>query len=133
MKLTTQSEYALLALTHLARCDQDTFISVREIAAAQEIPPKFLEQILLRMKRAKVLHSLKGPSGGYRLCKPASKIMLAEIVREFDGPLAPVDSASKYFYESSPIEKEKKVLSFFREIRNYIAAKMESTSIADVC
>jgi Rrf2 family protein len=133
MKLTTQSEYAILALIHLARSNREEWISVKDIAGAQVIPPKFLEQILLRLKRAKYLHSLRGQGGGYRLRKPASEITLAEIVRQFDGPLAPVDSASTYFYGPSPIEKEKKVLNLLKDIRDYIASKMENTSIADVC
>jgi Rrf2 family cysteine metabolism transcriptional repressor len=133
MKLTTQSEYALLALAYLARNSQAGWIPIREIAAAQSIPAKFLEQILLRLKRAHYLYSLKGQGGGYKLSKPASEIMLSEIIRQFDGALAPSGCASKFFYEPSPIEKEKKVLHVLKDIRNYIADKLEHTSLSDVC
>jgi len=92
MKLTSRSEYALLALVYLARNDSDSNISVETIANAQSIPPKFLEQILLALKRAKYLRSTKGQHGGYRLAKPANKITLAEIIRLIDGALAPTES-----------------------------------------
>jgi Rrf2 family protein len=105
---------------------------VQTIAAAQGIPPKFLEQILLTLRLAKYLRSSKGKSGGFRLAKPPQKITLAEVVRLFDGALAPTESVSKYFYESTPIEKEKKLMAVFKEVRDYIAEKMERTTLADV-
>ncbi len=133
MKLTSRSEYALLALVYLARDESTAYISVETIATAQEIPPKFLEQIMLALKHARYLRSSKGQHGGYRLAKPADKITLAEIIRLFDGALAPTESVSKYFYESTPIEKEKHLMGVFKEIRDLVADKLEHTSIADVC
>ena len=132
MKLTSRSEYALLALVYLARNDSDEYISVETVAQAQGIPPKFLEQILLALKRAKYLKSSKGQRGGYRLAKPADKITLAEVIRLFDGALAPTESVSEYFYESTPIEKEKSLVKVFRELRDYISDKLENTTLADV-
>ncbi len=132
MKLTSRSEYALLALVYLARNEADGHISVETIATAQEIPPKFLEQIMLALKHARYLRSTKGQHGGYRLAKPADKISLAEIIRLFDGALAPTESVSKYFYESTPIEKEKSLMGVFKEIRDLVADKLENTTIADV-
>ena len=132
MKLTARSEYALLALVYLNRQDDDGFVSVETIAVAQAIPPKYLEQILLALKRAKYLRSSKGQHGGYRLAKPADKITLAEVVRLFDGALAPTESVSEYFYESTPIEKEKRLVRVFKEIRDYVSDKLEHTTLADV-
>jgi Rrf2 family transcriptional regulator, cysteine metabolism repressor len=132
MRLTCRSEYALLALVHLARHQGPEFVPVQAIAAAQGIPPKFLEQILLTLRLAKYLRSSKGKKGGFRLAKPPEKITLAEVVRLFDGALAPTESVSKYFYEPTPIEKEMKLLALFKEVRDYISDKMECTTIADV-
>jgi Rrf2 family protein len=132
MKLTSRSEYALLALVYLARRQPGEVSSVETIARAQGIPQKFLEQILLSLKRAKFLSSVKGQRGGYRLAQPASKISLAEVLRLFDGALAPTDSVSRYFYESTPIEKEKSLVRVFREIRDFLADKLEKTTLADV-
>ncbi len=133
MKLTSRSEYALLALVYLARDESVDYVSVETIATAQDIPPKFLEQIMLALKHARYLRSSKGQHGGYRLAKPADKITLAEIIRLFDGALAPTESVSKYFYESTPIEKEKNLMRVFKEIRDLVAEKLEHTTIADVC
>ncbi len=132
MKLTSRSEYALLALIYLARHDSEEFISVDSIAQAQGIPPKFLEQILLALKRAHFLRSIKGQHGGYQLAKSAKQISLAEIIRLFDGALAPTDSVSENFYESTPIEKEKNISKVFKDIRDYTSNKLEKTTIADV-
>jgi len=132
LKLTSRSEYALLALIYLARTGSENLVPVQTIATAQGIPPKFLEQILLILKRAKFLRSLRGQAGGYALARPASQIHLAEVIRLFDGALAPTESVSVYFYESTPIEKEQKLISVFKDIRDYVAGKLENTTLADV-
>lgn len=132
MKLTTRSEYALLALVFLARQPKDEFISVETIAKAQSIPQKFLEQLMLALKRAHFLRSAKGQHGGYALSKKPEQISLAEIIRLFDGALAPTESVSENFYESTPIEKEKSLTAVFRDIRDYVSHKLETTTIADV-
>ncbi len=132
MKLTSRSEYALLALVYLARRNSTDYVSVETIAEAQEIPQKFLEQIMLALKHAKYVRSSKGQHGGYCLAKPADKISLAEVIRLFDGALAPTESVSRYFYESTPIEKEKRLIKVFKDIRDYVAEKMEHTTIADM-
>lgn len=132
MKLTSKSEYALLAMIYLARHSADTVVPVQVIAAAQRIPSKFLEQILLILTRANYLRSLRGKAGGYSLAKPAEQIHLAEIIRLFDGALAPTESVSVNFYEPTPIEKERNLLAVFRDIRDFIADKLENTTLADV-
>jgi len=132
MKLTSRSEYALLALVYLARRKTTGYTSVETIAEAQNIPQKFLEQIMLALKHAQYVRSAKGQHGGYCLAKSADQISLAEIIRLFDGALAPTESVSRYFYESTPIEKEKRIIKVFKDIRDYVAEKMETTTIADV-
>ena len=132
MKLTTRSEYALLALIYLARHETEGFIPVDTIAQAQSIPPKFLEQLMLALKRAHILHSAKGQHGGYTLAKDPAQITLAEVVRLLDGALAPTESVSENFYEPTPIEKEQSLVRVFKDIRNYISAKLEQTTLADV-
>ena len=132
MKLTTRSEYALLAMLYLARHASEGFISVDRIAAAQGISPNFLEQILLALKRARYVRSTKGQRGGFRLAQPAETIALAEIIRLLDGALAPTESVSKYFYESTPIEREQSLVRVFREIRDFVSGKLETTTIGDL-
>jgi Rrf2 family protein len=132
MKLTTRSEYGLLALIYLARHQDEGFISIETIAKAQSIPPKFLEQLMLALKRAHFLRSAKGQKGGYQLAKKPNQISLAEVIRLFDGALAPTESVSENFYESTPIEKEKRLSKVFKEIRDHVSNKLEKTTIADV-
>jgi Rrf2 family transcriptional regulator, cysteine metabolism repressor len=132
MKLTARSEYALLALVHLARQNSGEVVSADSIARAKDIPLKFLEQILLTLKRARYLRSTKGQRGGYQLAKPAEAVTLAEIVRLFDGALAPTESTSKHFYGPSPIEKERRLLRLFREIRDLVSNRLEAATIADM-
>ncbi len=132
MKLTTRSEYALLALIHLARQEGSGYFTVTSIAEAQGIPHRFLEQLLLVLKRARLVKSQKGQRGGYRLGRPPGKISLAEVIRLLDGALAPTESASTYFYEPTPVERERKLLGVFQEIRDLVSAKLEKTTLADV-
>ena len=132
MKLTRRSEYALLALIYLARAKGEGYVAVAAIAEAQGLPAKFLEQLLLALKRARLVKSQKGPHGGYRLARPAEKITLAEVIRLLDGALAPTESVSTYFYEPTPVEREKRLLRVFKEIRDLISARLEKTTLADV-
>lgn len=132
MKLTSRSEYALLALVYLGRQDAEEYVSAETIAQAQSIPVKFLEQILLTLKRGQYLRSSKGQHGGYCLARPPDQITLAQVIRLFEGALAPTESVSRYFYEPTPIEKEKGLKQVFQEIRDSIAEKLERTTLADV-
>ncbi len=89
MRLTLRSEYALLALVYLGRQTTAGLISAGAIARAQQIPPRYLEQILLALKRARLVRSVKGRGGGFQLAREPGAISLAEVVRLLDGPLAP--------------------------------------------
>ncbi|MBW3002868.1 Rrf2 family transcriptional regulator [Candidatus Woesearchaeota archaeon] len=107
-------------------------VKIEEIAKRQHIPKKYLEQILLLLKTSGYLKSKRGSEGGYRLSKHPAKISVAEIVRLMDGALAPVESVSKYFYEPTPISKNKQLIRVFKEIRDYISKKLENTTFADL-
>ncbi|NVM02642.1 MAG: Rrf2 family transcriptional regulator [Candidatus Helarchaeota archaeon] len=132
MKLTVRSEYALLALIYLSKNYKKRLIKIEEIAKEQRIPKKYLEQILLILKRSGYLRSKRGAKGGYKLAKSPEDINIAEIVRLMDGPIAPVESVSKYFYEPTPIEKNEKLRKLMSEIRKLVADKLEETSFSDL-
>lgn len=132
MKLTNRSEYALLALVYLSRQKQGILVGGDQIAAAQDIPKKFLQQILYSLKNSRIIRSGKGQAGGYALAKKPRQISLAEVIRLFEGPLAPSKSASKYFYEPSPIERERKLLALMKEVRTMVSHKLENTTLADM-
>jgi Rrf2 family protein len=132
MKLTHRSEYAFLALLFLARQGEGRYVTVQAIAREQDIPAQFLEHILLALKKARYVVSQKGHGGGYRLARKPERIPLAEIIRLLDGALAPTESVSRYFYEPTPIEKEKGLIRVFKRIRDFVASTLESTTLADV-
>ncbi len=133
IKLSRKSEYACLALIFLARLHADgNPVKLIEISEKQDIPKKYLEQIMLLLKNAGYVQSIRGVGGGYKLFKRPCDIHLAEIVRLIDGPVAPVDSVSKYYYASSPTEKEPKLLNLFQEIRDYISDILENTTLEDL-
>ena len=132
MKLSVKSEYACLALIDLAEHSKNTRIKIEDIAKRNKIPRKYLEQILLSLKNAGHLNSKKGPEGGYKLAKSPEEITMAEIIRLMDGALAPVGSVSEHFYESTPIEKNNKLIKLFKEIRDYISEKLEKTTLKEL-
>jgi Rrf2 family protein len=130
MKLSTKSEYACLALIDLSENFGSGFIKIEDICQRQSLPRKYTEQILLSLKRRGYLKSRRGADGGYMLAMSPEEISLAEIIRHMDGPLAPVNSVSEYFYENTPLEKNAALIKVFREIRDYTADKMEHTTFA---
>lgn len=132
MRLSRKSEYALLALLDLAKCYQKDTPKILEVSERNGIPKKYLEQIFLQLKGAGFVRSLRGANGGYELAKSPENICLAEIIRLIDGPLASVGSASLYFFEHTPIEKNEKLLQVFKDIRNIVAEKLENTTLAQL-
>lgn len=132
MRLSRKAEYACLAIIDLSEQYGQGTISASAISKRKHIPPKYLEQILSALKQAGYIRSRVGPGGGHQLAKAPSKISVAEILRLIDGPLAPVSSVSRYFYESTPIEKSPKMKRLLREIRDYIAERLERATFADL-
>ena len=132
MKLTTHSEYALLAMLNIARSKEKGYIPLSQIAKEQKLPVKYMEHLMRAMCRRGYLASSRGKYGGYRLSKPANKITIAEIIRLFDGALAPTTSVSTYFYKPTPLSKEKKIIKLLQKIRDYISDMLETTTLEDV-
>ncbi len=93
MRISKRAEYALRALALLASRDPGSPIQIQELAETGGIPLKFLEQILLVLRRADLLVSKRGLGGGYRLSRSASKITLAEVIQLMDGPWTPLEIA----------------------------------------
>ncbi len=132
MKLTAKSEYALLALIDMVEHYDEGYIKIVNIAERKQIPRKFLENILATLRTAGYCLSRRGGDGGYKLAKKPDRITLAEIMRLMDGALAPVESVSTFFYRNTPIEKNEKLKKIMKEIRDYIAWKLENITFADL-
>lgn len=137
MKLSTRGEYALRALLVLGRDYQedDSVVRIQEISAKQNIPKRFLEQILNDLKSARVVESKRGVAGGYRLSRPPEKITLAEIIRHVEGALAPISCVSERFYEkcSCPDEARCAIRSVMKEARDAVVKVVERVTIAELC
>jgi Rrf2 family protein len=137
MRLSKRGEYGLRAMIMLATPGaggHPAVIQIREISEREKIPAKFLEQILLTLKNAGLLHSKMGVGGGYHLAKPASEISLGHIVRILDGPLAPVKCVSQMAYEpcGCPDEETCGLRLAMGDVRNSIAKILDGTSLEDV-
>ncbi|MBN1880782.1 MAG: Rrf2 family transcriptional regulator [Deltaproteobacteria bacterium] len=132
MKLSTKSEYACLALIVLSRKYGSGYISTERISEEFNIPKKYLEQILLVLKGAGYIRSKRGSEGGYRISKSPAEITIAEVIRLMDGPLAAIKSVSVYFHEETPLNQHKPLLDIFKEIRDYVSNKLETTTFADI-
>lgn len=98
--LTKKGKYGLKAMADLATLAPGETAFVTEIAERNNIPKKFLDTILLELRNSGFLRSKKGPSGGYALSKPAGEIVIGQVVRALDGPLAPIRCASRSAFET---------------------------------
>lgn len=96
--ISQRAKYALRALVALCKAPPERPLLISEISREQKIPKKFLEQILLELKRAGIVMSRRGRLGGYVLLRPAEKVTFGEVLRLIDGPIAPLPCLSKIAY-----------------------------------
>jgi Rrf2 family protein len=111
-----------------------SLVQVSELADNEQLPVKFLEQIVQALKEAKFVESERGKFGGYRLAKPAREITIGEIVRLIDGPLAPIRCVSQTAYEkcTCPDEEHCGLRMIMLDVRNAIAGILDRYTLADV-
>ena len=135
MKLSLRGEYALRALLVLGLNYEQPVVRIQAISEQQNIPKRFLEQILSDLKSAGVVQSRRGVAGGYQLARRPEQITLAEVVRHIEGALAPVSCVSERFYEkcSCPDEARCAIRSVMKEIREAIVKVAERVTIAELC
>ncbi len=132
MRLSTKGEYASRAMLELALNYPGELLHIRDISSAQDIPERFLEQILLMLKRAGYLRSKKGPNGGYYLAKSPAQITVAEVIRVMDGPLAPIDCVSVTAHEYCSRENFCGLKWLWKEVRDQVAEILEKTTFQDL-
>ena len=135
MKLSVRGEYALRALLVLGINYEQPIVRIQTISAEQNIPKRFLEQILHDLKSAGIVQSKRGVAGGYRLARPPEQITLAAVVRHIEGALAPVSCVSERFYEkcSCPDESRCAIRSVMKEVREAVVKVAERVTIAELC
>ena len=133
--VSKKTKYALKALMYLANEQREGSVRVEDLAQDENIPRKFLEVILLTLRNHGMLQSKKGKGGGYQLGRPPGAISIGEVVRIFDGPLAPVPCASETAYrkcDECSDENTCGIRIVMKEVRDSIAAILDGTTLADL-
>jgi Rrf2 family protein len=129
MRVSAKVDYALRATIELATAESGP-VKGERIAQAQEIPLKFLENILLELRRAEIVGSQRGAEGGYRLAKPAAEVSLADVIRAVEGPIATVRGArpedTEYHGAATGLR------DVWIELRTSMRGVLETTSLADL-
>ncbi len=132
MKISSRGLYALKALTHLAEAYDHGLVKIHAIAQEEAIPEKFLEGILVTLKNARLVSSQRGREGGYRLRRPPAEILIGEVVRTVDGPLAPFGDAVELAYRVKTEPRHAGLFDLFLDVRNAAAAILDHTSLQDL-
>ena len=133
MRISTKGDYATRALQDLALHHDQGPISIEMIAQRQGLPARYLEQLLLTLKRAGFLASKRGVNGGYYLAKSPREITLGQILRAVDGPIAPIFCVSETPREHCSQESTCVLRDVWAEVRDAVSAIVDHTTLADVC
>jgi Rrf2 family protein len=132
LKISQRGLYALKALTHLAGRWESGIVATREIAGREGIPEKFLEAILVTLKNARIVTSRRGRDGGYRLTRPPAEIVVGDVVRLLDGPLAPFGDNAELVRRVGSELLHPGLFDLFLDVRNAAAAILDNTTLADL-
>jgi Rrf2 family protein len=133
MRISQKGLYALQATAMLARHYNEGPLRIRDIAAEENLPEKFLELILLELKHSHVVDSVRGARGGYQLRRPPDQIFMSEIMRAMDGPLAPFGDAESLRSLISNDPAHRSLFRVFLSVRDAAAQILEHTSLAEIC
>ncbi len=133
MKISSRGLYALKALIHLAEAhERGGLVKIHAIAEDESIPVKFLESILVTLKNARVVASQRGREGGYRLRRPPGEILVGEVVRVMDGPLAPFADAVELAHRVRVEPRHPGLFALFLDLRNAAAQILDHTTLLDL-
>jgi Rrf2 family protein len=132
VRVSKRADYALRALFTLVDHFGGAPIPIRELARRNDVPKKFLEQIMLDLKTQGWVKSEAGVRGGYMLARKPEKITMGEVIRHFDGILAPISCVSVKGYERCSQEPVCKFRRVFLDVRNYVAAAMDKALLSEV-
>jgi Rrf2 family protein len=135
-QLSKRTQYSLRALYALAEKYGSGPVLISQLAENEAIPKKFLEQILLSLKAVGLVHSKKGKGGGYQLAQPPDQVTLASIIRQIEGPLAPLPCASETRFRKCDECVDVETCGtrmVMREVRDAMALILERTTLATVC
>ena len=131
MRVSAKGEYAIKAVLDLSLHDRMTLEPIQAIAARQRIPQRYLEQVLLQLKRAGFLYSKRGSSGGYRLSRPPDQITVGEVLRAVEGPASGLE-VSRRLGRSSPDDAGGDVAELWREVAEAVSAVVDRVTLEDL-
>jgi len=132
MKVSKRGQYGMRALCRLAETHGSGVVQIREIARHESIPAKFLEGILLELKHAGIVRSRRGIDGGYELAREPGQILLGQVMRVLDGPLAPLGSAAELQELMRTDPRQAGFYSVLMDVRDAAASILDKTTLADV-
>jgi len=132
MRVSQRGLYALKALIHLAEAYEGGLVRIRTIAEAEQIPPKFLEGILVVLKNARLVQSQRGREGGYRLRRPPAEIRIGDVVRVVDGPLAPFADVVELTQRVRTEPRHPGLFELLLDVRNASSAILDNTTLLDL-
>jgi Rrf2 family protein len=133
--LSKKAKYAINALVHLAKRHGEGPVRIGEIAEKEHIPQKFLEAILLELRKGGLLTSRKGRNGGYALLRSPEEINLAQVMRLIDGPIASLPCVSFRYYERCEECKDEQtcgIRKVFFELRNESVRILKNSTLANI-
>jgi Rrf2 family protein len=133
MKISTKGDYATRALQDLALHYDKGPVPIEAIAQRQALPARYLEQLLLTLKRAGFLASKRGVNGGYYLAKPPREITLGQIIRAVDGPIAPIYCVTEAPREQCSQETLCALRDVWGEVQQAVSTIVDHTTLADIC
>ena len=133
MRISTKGDYATRALQDLALHYDEGPVPIEVIAKRQALPARYLEQLLLALKRAGFLVSKRGVNGGYYLAKPPREITLGQILRAVDGPVVPIFCVAESRQERCAQETTCALRDVWFEVRDAVSTIVDHTTLADIC
>lgn len=128
MKISSRGEYALRALIYLG-CNNNRLVSIEEVSDQTLVPLTYLEQILLQLKKFGYVQSKRGVKGGYKLSREPEEIIIGEVIRNLEGPLAPMGCVSITSYESCPLEVGCLLKPLWALVRETVAELLDQTTL----
>ena len=132
MKLSNKGRYGVRALFDIAFHNDGRPTQIKDIAAREAIPARFLEQIFQDLKRAGLVGAKRGPRGGYHLARPARDIRLGDVVRALEGPIA-ITGRAEEGRRAEPADGKDVTDAVFRELSRRIEGCFDAVTIADMC
>ena len=132
MNFTAKEDYGIRAVVDIAANRVDAPVQAKEIAARQDIPEQFLEQLLATLRRAGIIRSIRGAGGGYDLARNASQITIGDILRTLSGPIVPIRCVNESDGVSCEQEAACGVMDLWRRLKMAISEVIDTTTVQDL-